>query len=198
MTNQPNTQPPAPDSGHDDTETVAYSPTPEPRPEWARSAWLDPGDHAAPSPTHPVERPSWATQPSGPSWTSGSIGSGSAYEPARVSQPSGLQPGPSGAGGGGRSIGFGQVVAAALLSAILASGGTVLVLKSTGNLEQQTGAAAPTTPGLTASERPASINESSAVINAAAEVSPAVVRIFASGSGGDTVGGQIPEQGVGS
>src|SRR5687768_11506659 len=86
----------------DDRQTVAFSPTPEPRPEWARSAWLDPAgpavnaDHA-----QPVGHPQ-------------TVASGSA-------------PGAAARRGGG----MGQVAVAAVLSALLASGGTVALLQST-------------------------------------------------------------------
>ena len=73
--------------------------------------------------------------------------------------------------------GLGTIIAAAVLSAVLASGGTVLLLKTTGALDRGAGASA-----LAASTQgPVSIDESSAVVDAAAHVSPAVVRITASG-----------------
>ncbi len=92
---------------------------------------------------------------------------------------------------------MGQVVAAALLSAILASGGTALVLQGTGALDRQ-GAGASTDPVLGSSPNPVPADDSSAVVNAAAKVSPAVVRITATGVSTDVFGGAIPEQGVGS
>src|SRR5258705_4969498 len=58
-------QPPSPDPRDDalvdeppaeQNETAAYSPPPEPRPEWTRSAWLDPSETApaAMAPAEPV------------------------------------------------------------------------------------------------------------------------------------------------
>src|SRR5688500_15219593 len=86
----------------DETETVAFSPTPEPRPEWARSAWLDPAEPAAP--TLPVEH----------------------------AQPVGTTTGPG--AGERRGAGMGQIAVAAVLSAVLASGGTVVLLQGSGAL----------------------------------------------------------------
>jgi S1-C subfamily serine protease len=96
----------------------------------------------------------------------------------------------------GRS-GAGQLLGAALLSAVLASGGTVLVLEGTGALHPASGGAQQA-PGVTTSRGPTTIDDSSAVVNAAASVSPAVVRIIVSGVSTDVFGGTIPETGVGS
>src|SRR5436190_1146987 len=61
MTEQPRPPEPRDDALEAETpapqgETVAYSPPPEPRPEWTRSAWLDPSETAPASvaPTEPV------------------------------------------------------------------------------------------------------------------------------------------------
>jgi S1-C subfamily serine protease len=94
-------------------------------------------------------------------------------------------------GGGGATI-----VAAAVLSAILASGGTVAVLQSTGSLRAPVAAAGSPTAGSNA--QTVRIDESSAVIDAAAKVTPAVVRIIATGVSTDPFGGSVPQQGVGS
>ena len=145
----------------DETQTVAFSPTPEPRPEWARSAWLDPAEQAPPA----------------------------AY----------VQPGVNPSHGGTaerRGAGMGQIAAAAVLSAVLASGGTVVFLQSTGALSG--GPAGTTAPVVAGSGNPAQGGDSSAVINAAANVSPAVVRITATGVTTDILGGTIPARGVGS
>ncbi len=94
-------------------------------------------------------------------------------------------------GGGARTV-----IAAAILSAILASGGTVLVLDATGALDRAAPAGGTGTPA--ASHQAVTIDESSAVIDVAAKVNPAVVRITASTEGTDQLGGAIPETGVGS
>ncbi len=148
----------------DETQTVAFSPTPEPRPEWARSAWLDPAEpveHAQPVAT---ERPVVTGSSTGESERRGS--------------------------------GMGQVAVAAVLSAVLASGGTVALLQGTGALSG--GPAGTGAPVAAPSGNPAQGGDSSAVINAAANVSPAVVRITATGVTTDILGGTIPARGVGS
>ncbi|MGK2851070.1 MAG: trypsin-like peptidase domain-containing protein [Candidatus Limnocylindrales bacterium] len=121
------------------------------------------------------------------------------YEPAPIvpAAPMGsaAATGP-GRSGGGRA-GAGTVLAAAVLSAVLASGGTFLTLSATGALDRP--APAPTTGvGTNANTgQPVTIDESSATIDVAAKVSPAVVRITTSGNV-DTNLGVIPETGVGS
>jgi S1-C subfamily serine protease len=148
----------------DETQTVAFSPTPEPRPEWARSAWLDPAEPAAP--TLPVEH----------------------------AQPVATTTGPG--AGERRGAGMGQIAVAAVLSAVLASGGTVVLLQGSGALRGTP--AGTTAPIVAGSGNPAQGGDSSAVINAAANVSPAVVRITATGVTTDVLGGAIPARGVGS
>ncbi|HEX7949028.1 MAG TPA: trypsin-like peptidase domain-containing protein [Candidatus Limnocylindrales bacterium] len=93
--------------------------------------------------------------------------------------------------------GPGTIVATALLSAVLASGGTVAVLSSTGALRPAAAPAAAPSSSLDGATT-VRIDESSAVVDAAAKVSPAVVRITASGVTTDQLGGTIPAQGVGS
>ncbi len=93
--------------------------------------------------------------------------------------------------------GAGTILAAAALSAILASGGTVLALNATGALDRtvpSTTGGSGTTVGTT---QPVTIDESSATIEVAASVSPAVVRITTTGSATTDLG-VIPETGVGS
>ena len=92
--------------------------------------------------------------------------------------------------------GMGRIFAAAVLSAVLASGGTVLVLESTGALTKPAASGSGTQAA--GQTHPVSVDDSSAVVNAAANVSPAVVRITAIGTATDAFGGQIPERGVGS
>jgi S1-C subfamily serine protease len=94
----------------------------------------------------------------------------------------------------------GTVVGAALLSAILASGGTFLALDASGALDRPVtsapaGAAQGTNVG---APQPVAIDESSATINVAAKVSPAVVRITVTGASGAGDLGVIPATGVGS
>ena len=148
----------------DDAATVAYSPPPEPHPDWMRSGWLDPATQPDPTP---------ATVPT---------------EPVAPTAPVARRGGPDGVG---------RILAAAVLSAVLASGATVAVLEGTGALNHPAaaGSSGPQ-PGQT--PHPVAVDDSSAVVNAAATVSPAVVRITATGTTSDVFGGQIPERGVGS
>ena len=137
---------------------------------------------AAYSPT-PEQRPDWAR----PSWA--------AAEPRPAEVVPVQSAGPRGGRGGG--AGFGSILGAAVLSAVLASGGTVLLLQGTGALPNGlSGAGQSSGPGAT--QRPAPAEGSSAVVQAAANVSPAVVRILVEGVSTDETGGQIPESGVGS
>jgi S1-C subfamily serine protease len=94
--------------------------------------------------------------------------------------------------------GIGTLLAVSLLSAVLAAGGTVLALGATGNLDRTTAIVPTTGQGSNAGAvKPVTLDESSATIDVAAKVSPAVVRITVSGtSSGDT--GVIPATGVGS
>jgi serine protease Do len=193
MTNQPPQGPfasgeaPGP---HDETQTVAYAPTPQHRPEWARSAWLDPAPGAGstepiePAATDPVQPPSWFSPSPAPPSPAPSMQPLQHVEPVRSPNRT-------------RGLGLGTVLGAALLSAALASGGTVLVLQGTGALNRPAGAGS-NAPGVASSHGPIPIDESSAVITAAAKVSPAVVQITASGVTTDQFGGTIPEKGVGS
>ena len=89
-------------------------------------------------------------------------------------------------------------MAAALLSAVLASGGTVLALGATGALDRPAPAAATTSGTNVGAVQPVTIDESSATIAVAAKVSPAVVRITVTGSTNAGDLGVIPATGVGS
>ena len=181
---------------NDETETVAFSPTPERRPEWARSAWLDPGDAVPAIATERVDqRASTGTIAQPADTPYGAVdGAGQATGVARPLAGRA----PAGDAQPRRGIGFGQVAAAAVLSAILASGGTVVLLQGTGTLGTRGAAAGTTAPVAGGSANPGVGGDSNAVINAAALVSPAVVRITASGVTTDIFGGTIPARGVGS
>jgi S1-C subfamily serine protease len=146
----------------DDAPTVAYSPPPERRPDWASPSWK----HAA---TAGSDAPSPALSAVPPT------------TPVVRSTRSGT--------------GLGTILAASLLSAVLASGGTYVLLQSNRTLTPAGNNGAAASPGT--SNPVVSIDESSAVIDAAAKVSPAVVRITASGTAVGA-GQAIPETGVGS
>ena len=88
------------------------------------------------------------------------------------------------------------IVTAALLSAVLASGGTMLALNAVGVLDQGLPSQTSSTGQTVGSARPVTIDESSATIDVAAAVSPAVVRITTGDLTPDL--GVIPSTGVGS
>jgi S1-C subfamily serine protease len=95
-----------------------------------------------------------------------------------------------------RGIGpTGVVLVASLISATLASGGTILALNATGVLDRQTTETTPT--GQTINQQTGRFDESSAIIDAAAKVNPAVVQITSTGVDPNSLN-QIPETGVGS
>ena len=149
-------------------DPVGYTPPATARPEWTRQ-------EEAVSPPTP-ER-----------W----------YEPASTVSPAPVTEGAVRGNRTGRG-GMGTILGAALLSAALASGGTVVALNASGALDRPAPVAA--TPNVTsvgANNQPVTIDESSATINVAAKASPAVVRITVGGSV-DTSTGIIPETGVGS
>jgi S1-C subfamily serine protease len=194
--------------------TVAYTPTPEHRPDWARPSASEPtattsaaggpgaggpGELSA-FPHSPAYQPYQGYQPAEQAVP------GAPIEPVQPLQPVVSAGGGfvGGAGAGGASprrsggVGPGSIVAAAVLSAVLASGGTVLVLQGTGTLGRPAGAPGSSQAPVSATQGPVAIDDSSAVVNAAAKVSPAVVRIIAEGVSTDVFGGTIPETGVGS
>jgi S1-C subfamily serine protease len=115
------------------------------------------------------------------------------YEPAPAPVPAA----PLSASRTGARGGRGTVFAAALLSAVLASGGTVLTLGAVGAFDRETAPAASPVGSNAAVGQPVTIDESSATIDVAAAVSPAVVRITTSANVGTDLG-VIPESGVGS
>jgi S1-C subfamily serine protease len=118
------------------------------------------------------------------------------YEPAPVPSPT-VQAGASGTGS--RRSGGASLIAAALLSAILASGGTVLALNAAGALDRPVATSPAAAQGTNAGAlQPVTIDESSATIAVASKVSPAVVRITVTGSPDSGDLGVIPATGVGS
>ncbi len=180
----------------DDTQRIdvpRYAPTPDPRPD-ARWAWSSPGSQAqgdrwyAPAPSEPGIPPAGA-----PAW---GPASGGATPPPAYSAP--VQPA-QGPPPGRRGAGIGTVVTASLLSAVLAAGGTAVVLDQTGVLDRTITTTSTGTGTPTGAQQPVTIDESSAVIDAAAKASPAVVKITttSSGAGLSPLGGEIPT-GVGS
>jgi S1-C subfamily serine protease len=136
----------------------------------------------------PEPRPDWARDWSAPvaptpeRW----------YEPAPRVEPVQATAAPR------RGAGAGSLVLVSLLSAVLASGGTVLALGAAGVLDRPVTVPATALGTNVEAPQPVTIDESSATINVAAKVSPAVVRITVMGSSDAGNLGVIPETGVGS
>jgi S1-C subfamily serine protease len=103
-----------------------------------------------------------------------------------------------------RGTNVGAIVAVSVLSAVLASGGTILALGATGTLDRPSPTAGGTLPAGNATStrpQPVTLDESSAVTAVADKVGPAVVQITSSSQSSDGFGGfggSIPETGVGS
>jgi S1-C subfamily serine protease len=91
---------------------------------------------------------------------------------------------------------IGLVVITSLVTAILASGGTYLALSSSGVLNRSV--ASPPVGQTTSTQESARFDESSAIVDAAAKVSPAVVQITSSAGIDPNNVTNIPSTGVGS
>jgi S1-C subfamily serine protease len=91
---------------------------------------------------------------------------------------------------------IGIVVVTSLITAILASGGTYLALNASGVLNRSV--ATPPAGQTTSTQESARFDESSAVVDAAAKVSPAVVQITSSAGIDPNNVTDIPATGVGS
>ncbi len=163
---------PAPD---EPTQPVSYSPAAERRPAWTDVAAETDAENVAP----PTPR----------AW----------YEPvAAAGDATAAAQAPATRRGGVVGI----VVAASLAAAVVGSLGTYGALTATGALDREvTATVAPVAQGQQATQPlPVSIDESSAIISAAAKVSPAIVTIAVSGAVANPNDpfGSIPQSGVGS
>jgi S1-C subfamily serine protease len=157
----------------DDTQPIDssfFSPAPQPRNEWASASWTAPPNHSA-SPEHWFE-------PARPA----------AAAAAPVAQPQRHD-------GDRRGAGVGTVLAASLLAAVLASGGTFAALTATGALDQPA-STTPSNASNTSVKQQVTIDESSAIVQVAKNASPAVVRIVTEGVDPNAL--DLPEQGIGS
>ena len=134
----------------------------------------------------PERRPDWAAG----AWSGQPVAP--EPEPAAVFATTAVTP-PS-----QRRSGLGSIVVAAVLSAVLASGGTVFALNASGAFDHTVSSLDGTSVTSAGAKVPVTIDESSAVIDAAAKAGPAVVRILVSGTTTDAFGSSIPDQGVGS
>ena len=98
---------------------------------------------------------------------------------------------------GRRGAGIGTIILTSLIAATLASGGTYLALEASGALDRVAPAASAAPSDATGVKQPITVDESSAIIDAAARVNPAVVRISVEGTVTSPFG-EVPESGVGS
>ncbi len=118
------------------------------------------------------------------------------YEPAPAAYEAATPPPPDPSR---RRSGTSSLLVASLLSAVLASGGTVLALSATGALDRPAVTVPTGTQGSNVGTlQPVAIDESSATIAVAAKVSPAVVKITVKGTSNIGNLGVIPATGVGS
>jgi 2-alkenal reductase len=160
----------------------------------------EPAEAGVASMPEPVDRYMPASEPR-PDWTRDPAAETAAtperwYEPAPTTEPVVPATGPRRDRGG-----LGTIVGAALLSAVLASGGTVLALGASGALDRPVTTVTPNSAAQgtnVGAPQPVAIDESSATINVAAKVNPAVVRITVTGASGAGDLGVIPATGVGS
>ncbi len=157
------------------TPTAAFAPEPEHRRDWVSGSFA--AEEAPPS-LAPEDEPT-------------------SFAPASGAPPP-VTPVSAKASGGPARAGIGSILAASLLSAVLASAGTFAAIRSTGVLDPAIGGPSGSSASVAGAHLPVAIDETSAVIDAAAKAGPAVVRILVSGTATTSLGGTIPEQGVGS
>lgn len=156
--------------------TTSYSPPPQPRPALPyETRWQQPGGGQTP-----------------PHWIEPAYG----RLPPQVTPPAAPVRKPR------RGALVASVVAVSLLSAGLASGGTYALLEMSGRLDR-TVTGAPAQPTIQSVDtEPASenvtVNESSAITEAASAISPAVVTITSMAEGTPTDPFSLPQTGVGS
>jgi serine protease Do len=176
----------------DDTQRVEvprFAPTPDPRPD-AQWAWATPGDPSGTSAwqdpaTRPSPVPGAAYASAGPAGAPGMWGG----PPAPAVAPAWAPPVPATTPVTPHrrrgSAGLGTILTVSILSAVLASGGTVFVLDRAGAFDNAAPASTVGSGQQTGAQQPVTIDESSAVIDAAAKVGPAVVKIDTVGASGN-------------
>jgi S1-C subfamily serine protease len=176
------------------TETVAAAPgvtepeLPAPPSAPPDSDWDDARRYYAPT---PEPRGDWAR----PAWSEPVVRS-DPFASTRVPAVGPVVPTAT-AGNGRRGAGIGTVVVTALIAATLASGGTYLALEASGALDRVAPVSSAAPGDTTGVKQPITVDESSAIIDAAAKVNPAVVKISVEGTVTSPFG-EVPESGVGS
>ncbi|MFL5675895.1 MAG: trypsin-like peptidase domain-containing protein, partial [Chloroflexota bacterium] len=177
--------------GDSSMATSAGPTAPSDRATWAATEPVDP--YGAPPASYtpsPEPRADWAR-----SWSeTAPVTPERWYEPAATPPPTEAVVPPRRSDRRG-----GSLVVASILSAVLASVGTVAALTAAGALDRPAPASA-SVPQATSvgTVQPVAIDESSATIAVASKVSPAVVRITVTGTTNAGNNGVIPETGVGS
>ncbi len=141
----------------------------------------------------PDRSDSWSRSPWAPAETTRTPERWFEPAPATASVPVPAEPQRGG-------VGLGTILAASVISAILAAGGTLGALGLTGVLDRRApnpGASLPAGTN-TSSSQPLALDESSAVTAVAEKVGPAVVQITSSSQASNGFGSTIPDTGVGS
>jgi S1-C subfamily serine protease len=165
-------------------------------PEWhAASAPTDSRWPAA-ADVRQAEPAAWRAEPG--SWQ-GEAESRPAGPASVEPQPPSASPAPAPASRNGRRIPVRAVLAAALLSAILSSGGTYAVVTLTAPAQATTAPVARlASTGAAATTAPSAANTTDAIVQVAAEASKSVVTITTTGLTGGFSPFSVPETGVGS
>ncbi|HXX61248.1 MAG TPA: trypsin-like peptidase domain-containing protein [Candidatus Sulfotelmatobacter sp.] len=165
-----------------DLYPTPHDPTPQdPRPEPGQPAETPTGFVPGANPPHPPSTPLWWSAPAPP-----------------PTQPTVAAPPPRRPR---RGAGFASLFTAALLGAVLASGGTFVTLEAVGVGTAPTAAPAATTSADSAdqaSAKTASGDPDADIVAAAAKVSPAVVTITSTGTTSNGFGRGFQTTGVGS
>ena len=177
---EPPVAPPEPE-----LDAPAEASEPEAALPYASTAPLGAADRYAPTPEPRADWVAgWSAQP--------------APTPERWYEPDPTRPPAPAVSTHRRGPGAGSLIVVSLLSAALASGGTLLALGVAGVLDRPVAGPAAAQGTIVDTPLPVTIDESSATISVAANVSPAVVRITVTGASDAGDLGVIPATGVGS
>jgi len=156
----------------------------------------------APTEAIPTPAPAAYTPPADvrPTWTAEAVGPAEPVTPSHWLEPPtstpAVVPAPAARSGSGGRLAV-MLLSVALLAAVFSSAGTYALLRASGSIGQ-TASPAPTTNASSTSSTTVTIDEQSAITNAAAAVSPAVVTITSTqAQGANPFGNQI-QTGVGS
>ncbi len=200
------TEPELPPSG--DTPATPTPASPPQPPSWAATpppvtppppVWATPSPAPGPG-TYAGQQPGTYSPARLPTseWARSAGQAGSGGSPEAWFEPVAAQPpGSAGVRPAARSRGTGvTIIAASLLSAVLASGGTLAALEATGALDRPAATSAADAQSIVA---PAGgIDQSSSIVAAAARVSPAVVQITSVAGIDPNDVSSLPDTGVGS